>query len=69
MIKIEQNIQTCGLLTELTNSQTDSFKIIQSHWKGFNEELKKYKLKYDYKFQWNKPTSMIDSDLPLKMNE
>lgn len=44
MIKIEQNIQTCGLLTELTNSQTDNFKIIQRHWKVFNEELKKYKL-------------------------
>ncbi len=159
MIKIEQNIQTCGLFTELTNSQTDNFKIIQRHWKVFNEELKKYKLnqncgnwtkygitlktgekyfyltaipsknllfpnhfidkeipkgeyeifthkgkmenikwtfyeiykvilpksqlkiedhskvgflhfeKYNYKFQWNKPTSMIDIYLPLKTNE
>ncbi len=159
MIKIEQNIQTCGLLTELTNSQTDNFKIIQRHWKVFNEELKKYKLnqnggnwikygitfktgekyfyltaipsknqlfpnhfikkeipqgeyeifthkgkmenlkrtfyeiykvilpksqlkiedhnkagflhfeKYDYKFQWNKPTSIIDIYLPLKTKE
>lgn len=41
MIIIEQNIQTCRLLTELTNSQADNFKIIQRHWKIFNEELKK----------------------------
>ncbi len=159
MIKIEQKIQICGLLTELTNSQTDNLKIIQRHWRAFNEELKKYNLnqnggnwvkygitfktgekyfyltaipaknqlfpnhfikkeipkgeyeifthkgkmenlkrtfyeiykvilpksqlkiedhckvgflhfeKYDYKFQWNKPTSMIDIYLPLKTNE
>jgi predicted transcriptional regulator YdeE len=44
MTTIEQNIQTCGLVTELTNSQTDNFEIIQKHWKTFNEELKKYNI-------------------------
>ena len=44
MITIEQNIQTFGLVTELTNSQTDNYKIIQKHWIVFNEELKKFKL-------------------------
>ncbi|PCI03826.1 MAG: transcriptional regulator [Flavobacteriaceae bacterium] len=44
MIHIEQNIQTCGLATELTKSQTDNFKIIQNHWLKFNQELKKLKL-------------------------
>ena len=44
MITIEQNIQTCGLVMELTKSQTDNFKIIQKHWVNFNEELKKLKL-------------------------
>ncbi len=44
MITIEQNIQTFGLVTELTKSQTDNFEIIQKHWVNFNEELKKLKL-------------------------
>ena len=44
MIMIKQNIQTCGLVTELTNSQTDNFKIIQKLWIVFNKELKKFKL-------------------------
>jgi predicted transcriptional regulator YdeE len=44
MITVEQNIQTFGLVTELTNSQTDNYKIIQKHWIVFNEELKKFKL-------------------------
>lgn len=44
MTTIEQNIWTCGLVAELTNSQTDNFEIIQKHWKTFNEELEKYKL-------------------------
>ena len=159
MTTIEQKIQTCGLVTELTNSQTDNFEIIQKHWITFNEELKKYKLnqnggnwvkfgitfkmaekyfyltsvptnsllfpdhftrleipkgeyeifthkgkmenikqtifeiykvilpksnlkiedhkktgfihfeKYDYRFQWNKPTSIIDIYLPLNTNK
>lgn len=44
MTRIEQNIQTCGLVTELTNSQTDNFVIIQKHWRTFNEELKRLRL-------------------------
>ena len=44
MTTIEQNIQTCGLVTTLTKSQTDNFKIIQKHWTTFNEELKKWGL-------------------------
>ena len=44
MKTIDKNISTFGLLTELTNSQTDNFEIIQKHWTTFNEELKKYKL-------------------------
>ena len=44
MTTIKQNIQTYGLVTELTNSQTDNFEIIQKHWVTFNEELKKFKL-------------------------
>jgi predicted transcriptional regulator YdeE len=158
MNTIVANIKTCGLVTELTNSQSDNFIIIQKHWKFFNEELQKYKLnqnrgnwekfgitykrgekyfyltaipkleqvfpdhftfmeipkgeyeifthkgkmenlkqtintiykisipnsnlkiedpkktgfihfeKYDYRFQWNKPTSIIDIYLPLKTN-
>ena len=159
MTTIEQKIQTCGLVIELTNSQTDNFEIIQNHWRTFNEELKKLKLnqnggnwtkygitfkigekyfyltaiptnnillpdhftrleipkgeyeifthkgkmenikqtifeiykvilpksnlkiedhtktgfihfeKYDYRFQWNKPTSVIDIYLPLNTNK
>ena len=42
MMRIEHNIQTCGLATKLTNSQTDNSKIIQSLWINFNCELKKY---------------------------
>ena len=41
---IDKNISTFGLLTELTNSQTDNFEIIKNHWKKFNAELKKYNL-------------------------
>jgi hypothetical protein len=44
MITIKQNIQTCGLVTELTKSQTENFEIIQKHWLNFNKELKKLKL-------------------------
>jgi predicted transcriptional regulator YdeE len=44
MTTIEQNIQTCGLITDLTTSQTANFEIIQKHWKIFNEELKILKL-------------------------
>ncbi len=44
MTTIKQNIQTCGLVTELTTSQTDNFEIIQKHWKTFNDELKRLKL-------------------------
>jgi predicted transcriptional regulator YdeE len=44
MITIKQNIQTFGLVTELTKSQTDNFEIIQKHWLNFNKELKKLKL-------------------------
>jgi len=39
MTTIEQKIQTCGLVTELTGSQTDNFEIIQKYWITFNEEL------------------------------
>ena len=45
MTTIERNILTCGLVVELTNSQTDNFEIIQNHWKVFNRELEKHKLK------------------------
>jgi len=44
MITIEQNIQTCGFVTELTKSQTDNFEIIQKHRVNSNEELRKIKL-------------------------
>jgi predicted transcriptional regulator YdeE len=44
MKTIDKNISTFGLLTELTNSQTDNFEIIKNHWKTFNAELKKYNL-------------------------
>ena len=44
MTIIEQNILTCGLVTELTKSQTDNFEIIQKHWRIFNRELKILKL-------------------------
>ena len=44
MTTIEKSIQTCGLVIELTKSQTKNFEIIQKHWTVFNEELKKRKL-------------------------
>jgi predicted transcriptional regulator YdeE len=44
MKMIEQNINVCGLVTELTNSQTENFGIIQKHWSEFNAELKRRKL-------------------------
>ncbi len=44
MTTIEDRIQTCGLVTELTRSQVENLKIIQKHWVVFNNELKKYKL-------------------------
>lgn len=44
MTIIEQNIQTCGLVTELTKSQTDNFEIVQKHWTTFNKELEKWEL-------------------------
>lgn len=37
---IEQNIEVCGLVTKLTNSQTSNFEIIQKHWLKFNQVLK-----------------------------
>lgn len=53
MQKIEENIQTMGLVAELTNSQTENFIIIQNHWRNFNEELKKYKLSQNFS-NWEK---------------
>jgi predicted transcriptional regulator YdeE len=44
MKMIEENINVCGLVTELTNSQTENFGIIQNHWSKFNAELKRRKL-------------------------
>ncbi|WP_320018468.1 GyrI-like domain-containing protein [Labilibaculum manganireducens] len=44
MVEIKQNIQVYGLVTELTKSQTDNSKVIQKHWKIFNEELNRLKL-------------------------
>ncbi|MEX8549245.1 MAG: hypothetical protein V5804_16715 [Mucilaginibacter sp.] len=44
MTTIEQNIKTCGLMTELINSQSDNFEIIQKHWATFNEQLQKFRL-------------------------
>ena len=44
MKMIEQNIKVCGLVTELTKSQTENFEIIQNHWSEFNTELKRRKL-------------------------
>ncbi len=41
---IEQNIKVCGLITELTKSQSENFGIIQIHWTEFNAELKRRKL-------------------------
>lgn len=41
---IEQNIKVCGLVTELTKSQSKNFGIIQNHWSKFNAELKRKKL-------------------------
>lgn len=41
---INKDISTRGLLTELTNSQTENFKIIQNDWKNFNAELQKHNL-------------------------
>ncbi|WP_347175531.1 GyrI-like domain-containing protein [Polaribacter uvawellassae] len=41
---IEQNIKVCGLVTELTKSQSENFGIIQNHWSEFNAELKRKKL-------------------------
>ena len=53
MIKIKQNIQTCGIVTELTKSQTENFKIIQNHWIHFNKELSRLKLN-QYGGNWSK---------------
>ena len=44
MTTIEQNIEICGLVTQLTKSQSDNFIIIKNHWIVFNAELKKYNL-------------------------
>lgn len=41
---IEQNIKVCGLVTELTKSQSENFGIIQNHWSKFNAELKRKKI-------------------------
>ncbi len=41
---IEQNIKVCGLVAELTKSQSENFGIIQNHWSEFNAELKRKKL-------------------------
>ncbi|QNM84521.1 effector binding domain-containing protein [Polaribacter pectinis] len=59
---IEQNIKVCGLVTELTKSQSENFGIIQNHWSEFNTELKRKKLnqnggnwtKYGITFKTNK---------------
>jgi len=42
--KIEKNINTFGLVVELTKSQSDNFRIIRNHWIIFNQQLKEYKL-------------------------
>jgi predicted transcriptional regulator YdeE len=44
MTEIKQDIQTCGLEVELVTSQTENFKIIQNHWKVFNNVLKQLML-------------------------
>ncbi|MBN1498977.1 MAG: effector binding domain-containing protein [Spirochaetes bacterium] len=62
MRTIEKNIKTCGLAVMLTKSQIDNFKIIRSHWKKFNGELKKYRF-YQSGGNWTKYgiTYKIDS--------
>jgi predicted transcriptional regulator YdeE len=44
MMTIEQTIETCGLVAELTVSQTKNFSIIQKHWRLLNEAVKNYGL-------------------------
>lgn len=44
MKMIEQNIKVCGLITDLTKSQSENFGLIQNHWSEFNAELKRKKL-------------------------
>jgi len=76
MTLVENNLTTYGLQIELTKSQNENFVRIQNHWHLFNNELKKYNLhqnganweKYDFRFQWNKTTSIIDIYLPLNTN-
>ena len=42
MTTIEQNIQTCGLVTELTKSQNENFEIIKpTHQEALTEAIKK----------------------------
>jgi len=53
MTTIKQNIPICGLVTELTNSQSCNFEIIRKHWIFFNKELKKLKLNQD-NYNWIK---------------
>ena len=75
MTRIEQNIQTCGLVTELTNSQTifEIYKVIIPKSKIIVENHTKSGFihfeKYDSRFQWNKPTSVIEIWLPLNTNK
>ena len=44
MITIEINIEVCGIVTELSKSQSENYLIIQKHWKKFNAELKQAEL-------------------------
>jgi predicted transcriptional regulator YdeE len=44
MMTIEQKNETCGLVAELTLSQTVNFSIIRRHWRILNEAVKKYGL-------------------------
>ena len=75
MTTIEQNMQTCGLFTELTNSQTDNFVIIKNHWKKFNAELQKHNLvqngrnweKYGITFKTNETYFYLTTILKNKM--
>lgn len=53
MKTLDKNISTFGLLTTLTNSQSDNFEIIKKHWKKFDAELKKLNLNQN-KRNWEK---------------
>lgn len=53
MERIEQNIHTSGLVTELTNSQAKNLTIIQRQWEAFNQALKKNNI-YQSRSNWKK---------------